>query len=119
MSSKSTTKCPICHKSFVNLSLHHTKIHAVFTLTADRKVLKDGVHLTTLTGGSGSTPASGYIETDIYKPGDGNTYRLRIFDCEKTELWLTTFARNRDGSGNPDWPGGKDTKLITKKIIYQ
>jgi hypothetical protein len=100
------------------MALHHTKIHAVFTLTADRKVLKDGVQLTSLTGGSGSRFDYGFIETDIYKPGDGNTYRLRIFECGRTELWLTTLTRYRDGSDNPDWPGGKDTKLITRKIVY-
>jgi len=114
---KSKCECPICHKSYINLALHHTKMHATFTCV-DGKILKDGVVLTTL--GSGGT-ADGYefSETDPDMPGDGNTYRFKIFDSGKKELWLTSCAGGRNGTKNAATFGGVDKTLITNKIMMK
>jgi hypothetical protein len=120
---KSKCECPICHKSYINLALHHTKMHATFTYDDtydDDKILKDGVVMTTMNGGGSSWNEGGgayaFLETDLDLPGDGKTYRFKIFDSGKTELWLTSCANGRHGSKNPATLGGVDKTLITTKI---
>jgi hypothetical protein len=120
--SKPTTPCHICGKKFINLSIHHTKMHAVFTIVTDGKigkVMKDGVCLTTLdmwVGSGGDEKKGGYNESETclenYKAGDdGKTYRYYEYDNGGTELWLTSLAR---GNG---FLGGKNVTMITNKII--
>jgi hypothetical protein len=121
--SKPTTPCHICGKKFINLSIHHTKMHAVFTIVTDGnigKIMKDGVCFTTLqmwVGNSSNDEKGGYnlSETCLdenYKAGDdGKTYRYYEYDNGGTELWLTSLAR---GNG---YLGGKSITMITNKII--
>ena len=116
----SVSPCAICGKCFVNVALHHTKTHAVFscvTVGDNRlKIFKDGECITTLSDMAG---ADGYdfYETMVYgehghykASDDGKTYRLKMFHNGKTELWLTTLAR---GNG---FLGGKDTQMITANV---
>ena len=114
---KSKCECPICHKSYINLALHHTKMHATFTCV-DGKILKDGVVLTTF-GSDGTSEGYKFSETNPDRPGDGNTYRFKIFDSGKTELWLTSCANGRDGTKNAATFGGVDKTLITNKIMMK
>ena len=120
---KSTTPCGICGKSYVNVALHHTKSHAVFTLIVDGiegKIMKDGVCLTTLCMGVGSASndKGEYIESETILDGDykamddGKTYRFMEYVDGTTELWLTTLAR---GGAGTFW-GGKNSQMITNKI---
>jgi len=97
-------------------------MHATFTYD-DGKILKDGVVMTTTNGSGGNSGNDGdgkgayaFLETDIDLPGDGKTYRFKIFDSGKTELWLTSCANGRHGSKNPATLGGVDKTLITTKI---
>ena len=115
---KSKCECPICHKSYVNLALHHTKMHATFTCVDD-KILKDGVLLTTIDLSDCTGADYSFYETDPDQPGDGKTYRLKIFNSGKMELWLTSCAGGRDGSKNSATFGGVDKTLITNKITMK
>ena len=120
---KSTTPCGICGKSYVNVALHHTKSHAVFTIEVEEnvgKIMKDGVCLTTLCMGVGSssndkgqyTESETCLDDDYKAMDDGKTYRFMEYEDGTTELWLTTLAR---GGAGTYW-GGKNSQMITNKI---
>jgi hypothetical protein len=114
---KSKCECPICHKSYINLALHHTKMHAIF-ICDHGKILKDGVVMTTF-GSGGTSDGYSFFETNPDLPGDGNTYRFKVFGGGKMELWLTSCAGGRDGSKNNATFGGVDKTLITNKITMK
>ena len=118
-STKSKTACPHCQKSFINLALHHTKMHAVFTRDGGH-LLKDGVcfGVVEMVGTGGNDKGDYILHEPTDERPDGHTYRLYDYENGNTELWRTTCADGRHGSKNNATYGGADSTLITTKIPH-
>jgi hypothetical protein len=109
--SSAMSDCPICKKSFVNVALHHTKVHAVFALNGE-SLMKDGVCISTLVQECDECDNLSLITE---KSNDGNVYRLKLFYTGRTELWLTN-KKNGVKHHNGTISGGDNVTLITTKI---
>jgi len=121
-SGEATHECPICHKKFINLELHHTKMHAKFTTKKSGHhlvILKDNVPFAKLFIGGDTATKHGKHAT-IFESGDdlidGHTYRLYEFNDGSTELYETTVAKGKHGTKHGATLGGVDGSMITNKI---
>lgn len=109
------SECKLCGKTFKNMALHHTKVHAVFTFDCKtHDIFKDGVLYDTM--GMDARGALNGVPT-WYGEGEMNTSkRTRIYISDDGKYTCLKFCYIA-GSWSPIAAGDKNIISANVKVI--